>query len=61
MKPMTRTEERELHKFGRKLIMGTPGVEEAMKRSILDELAEDEEYQDIERQLWQIGDTDRDH
>ena len=36
-------------------------LEEPMKRSVLDELAEDEVYQDEERELWQKGDVDRDH
>ena len=36
-------------------------LEEPMRRSILDDLAEDEQYQDEERALWLDGDTDRDH
>lgn len=48
-----RAEERELHRFGRKLLVGTPGVEDALRRSLDEDVHDDEE--DEARRLTDLG------
>ena len=38
---LTREQERELHKFGRRLIMGTPGLKEALIESVVTRMRRD--------------------
>lgn len=58
---MNRTDERALSKAVRRHLLTEPGIEATLRQQVAEDLAEDDQYQDEERELWRKGDTDRDH
>jgi len=52
---MNRTEERETSRGLRRFLLQTPGVEDAMKRSVVELDEEPDDIDDEERRLWNLG------